>query len=117
MIWLLAPFLSAAAIGITPALRRLVARFYVPCVLLGWAGLALMAASLVALDGTLETLGPAVGGVLGGFSMWGRRRGDDGGGDDPPAGDPEPPPGGDWEEFEREFRRWEAEQRERVPVA
>jgi hypothetical protein len=116
MIWLLAPFLSAVAIGSTPALRRLIARFYLPCLLIGWAGLGLMAASLLALDGTLETLGPAVGGVLGGFSMWGRRGGG-GGWDDPPEHDPEPPPGGDWETFERDFRRWEAEQRRPVPVA
>jgi hypothetical protein len=105
--WLFAPFGSALLIGVTPALRWLVARFWLPCVILGWAGLLLLAASLLALDGTLESAGPPLGGLLGGLSMWKRAGGGDDGGGDPPDDDPgPPPPGGEWERFEDDFWRY-----------
>lgn len=115
MLWLLTPFASAVVIGATPLLRRLVGRFWLPCILLGWAGLGLLTASLLALDGILESAGPPLGGLLGGLSMWGRAGGGDDGGGDPPDDPDPPPPGGEWDSFEADFWRY-VHERPREPA-
>jgi hypothetical protein len=118
--WVLAtPFATGALIARSPAIRRAYARVYPLAFAAGWAGVALLAAGGLLLDGPASILALGLGGPLTGLSFWSRRD-DDGGGGDWPEGDDPSPPGDDldWDSFERDFRDYAGRAgRERVPAA
>ena len=113
------PFVAAAALGRSARARRAIGRFYVPALMLGWGGLAVLACGVIVLDGAPAAAAVLVGGPLAGFSLWSRgREEDDDGGLEPPRDEPPPDDGDgiDWDEFERAFRDYAARRPEPLPA-
>jgi hypothetical protein len=118
--WVLAtPYAAGLLIARSAAIRRAYASVYPLAFAAGWAGVALLAAGGLLLDGTASVMALGLGGPLTGLSFWSLRDGDDGG--NRPEGDDDPPPPGDgldWDSFERDFRDYASRTgRERVPAA
>src|SRR4051794_20775898 len=104
ILWLMTPFATGILIGNSAGLRRLAGRFWAPCLLLGWGGVAMLVAAAFVLHGQLATIALVAGGPLAGLSFWLPRRSDGDDGSGPEADEPgPPPPDGDWERFIGDF--------------